>query len=127
MNESLSPSINTSTTNKPRRTSNKPKKNQINLEDDDNISMASSLGENAKEPEMTPRRTTIPKRQRSISSPTLCSDVKSLDNEATLETIMQSLSELQFNVTEFSDQVTKIVEYQETVKGQATLLSKNPI
>jgi len=69
MNESLSPSTNTSTTNKPRRTSNKQKKNQINLEDDDKISMASSPGENAKEPEMTPRRTTIPKRRRSISSP----------------------------------------------------------
>ena len=53
MNESLSPSINTSTTNKPRRTSNKPKKNQINLEDDDNISMASSPGENAKECQRT--------------------------------------------------------------------------
>ena len=75
MNESLSPSINTSTTNKPRRTSNKQKKNQINLEDDDNISMASSPGENTKEPEMTPE------------------DVKTLDRiEATLNTLMQSLS-----------------------------------
>ena len=69
MNESLSPSINTSTTNKPRRTSNKQKKNQINLEDDDNISMASSPGENAKE------------RQRTLDR-----------IAATLETLVQSLS-----------------------------------
>ena len=91
---------------------------------------------------MTPRRTTIPKRRRSISSPASCSDVKSSDNAVTLETLMQSLLELELSVhsgaaemdllhlkvAEVNEAVTKVaVEIQETAKGQATLLSKNPI
>ena len=44
---------------------------------------------------------------------------------------MQSLLELQFSVhsgvAEFNEAVTRVVEMQETAKGQATLLSKNPI
>ena len=68
MNESLSPSIDTSTTNKPKRT-NKNLQIRINNEFDGGRSMEPSLGETAKEPKTTPRRTTTPKRRHSFSSP----------------------------------------------------------
>ena len=64
MNESLSPSIDTSMTNKPRLTNNKPRLTnnkpqirqiQINNEAEESRSMESSLGETAKEPKTTPR------------------------------------------------------------------------
>ena len=64
MNESLSPSIDTST----RRTNNKPQL-RINNESEESRSMEPSLEETAKEPKTTPRRTTIPKRRHSFSSP----------------------------------------------------------
>ena len=68
MNESLSPSIDTSTTNKPKQTNKNPQI-RINNEFDGGRSKESSLGETAKEPKTTPRRTTTPKRRHSFSSP----------------------------------------------------------
>ena len=68
MNESLSPSIDTSTTNKPKRTNKNPQI-RINNEFEERRSTESSLGETAKEPKTTPRRTTTPKRRHSFSSP----------------------------------------------------------
>ena len=65
MNESLPPSIDTSTTNKPKRTNKNPQI-RINNEFEERRSTESSLGETAKEPKTTPRRTTRSKRRRSF-------------------------------------------------------------
>ena len=87
---------------------NKPRQIQINNEDEDNISMTSSPEENTKEPTMTPRRTTTPKRQHSISRPLLYTDVEYLvpDNTA-LSQLIENIQKLQSLTAEHCDILKK--------------------